>query len=403
MSDKRSQRQTWPELAAVLAGRLLFLGLLLLQNLLFSASGELVFYAIVAIGFTVTIPYSLWLRSRVRSQEFAPLQFLVDITLVSALVYVSGGMNSAMTLLYPLVILSAGIVGTPRQAAQITALSILAFFTLMILMGTGRLVPPGTAAAEPLAIRVLAPQLLLRGALLALAGLVSAYVANRCAYVSRKEAQFRSLAQSILTHVRTGLLLLDGRYRIRFANPTAADLLDRPAADLAGRAVTEVLADGGDAADVENRRTLNLRRRDGETVPVSCRTARLDLPAEAIPGGPETGGDKEPGLLLAFHDIRDLLDLQERLKDAERLRAAAETASGLAHEIRTPLAAVSGAVQLLQRRPDMAPDVRQDLVSMIMTESTRINDIIERMLNDREYSEDTLRQLLSLHLDENAA
>ena len=75
----------------------------------------------MGIAFTITIPYSLWLRSKIRTFQFAPLQFLVDLIMVTGLVYFSGGIHSEFTLLYPLVILSAGIAVNPKQAAAIKA------------------------------------------------------------------------------------------------------------------------------------------------------------------------------------------------------------------------------------------------------------------------------------------
>ena len=174
---------SWPELTAILLARLSVLWILVLVSLLIP-NDNAIFYAFMGMAFIITIPYSLWLRSKIRTAQFAPLQFLVDLILVTGLIYFTGGVNSDLTLLYPLVILSAGIVGTPKQAARITILGIITYTLMVTVLSQNILVdylPDGEMAES----QTVYPTIILRILIFACFGLVSIYVSKRCSYVSQ--------------------------------------------------------------------------------------------------------------------------------------------------------------------------------------------------------------------------
>ena len=78
MMRESNHTASWPELTAILLVRLAFLWLLVLLSLAMPNDAA-VFYAFMGFAFIITIPYSLWLRSKLRSTQFASLQFLVDL------------------------------------------------------------------------------------------------------------------------------------------------------------------------------------------------------------------------------------------------------------------------------------------------------------------------------------
>ncbi len=77
------------------------------------------------------------------------------------------------------------------------------------------------------------------------------------------------------------------------------------------------------------------------------------------------------------------LELREnvtQMKKAERLSAAGQLAASLAHEIRNPLASISGAAGILQRRT-APPEYLQDSLEIIQKESQRLNKLLTGFLN----------------------
>ncbi len=70
----------------------------------------------------------------------------------------------------------------------------------------------------------------------------------------------------------------------------------------------------------------------------------------------------------------------EGMKRAERLSALGQLSAGLAHEIRNPLASISGAAGILQRNEGLDPK-QQRCIQIILSECQRLNDLLTNFLN----------------------
>lgn len=179
-------REVWANLVRVLSVRLAFLSLLLGAATLLLPDYGGAFYVFVGLAFMLTIPYSLWIRDHVRLHELAYLQFLVDVVVVTGLVYFTGGIKSGLVLLYPLVIVGAGIVSPWWRAMQIAVLCVLAYATLAVLTMERVLVPYAGELATPAYSSGLAV-VLLHAVTFLLFGAVGAFVSRRCLYLEPSE------------------------------------------------------------------------------------------------------------------------------------------------------------------------------------------------------------------------
>ena len=90
--------------------------------------------------------------------------------------------------------------------------------------------------------------------------------------------------------------------------------------------------------------------------------------------------ERDLGLLVAFQDLTEVKALEEQLKRADRLAAVGRLASGLAHEIRNPLASISGSVQLLREDPGIGEENRR-LMGIVIKEVDRLNLLLSDFLN----------------------
>ena len=90
--------------------------------------------------------------------------------------------------------------------------------------------------------------------------------------------------------------------------------------------------------------------------------------------------ERDLGLLVAFQDLTEVKALEEQLKRADRLAAVGRLASGLAHEIRNPLASISGSVQLLREDPGIGGENRR-LMGIVIKEVDRLNLLLSDFLN----------------------
>lgn len=88
----------------------------------------------------------------------------------------------------------------------------------------------------------------------------------------------------------------------------------------------------------------------------------------------------ESGQLVLFQDLTELKALEERTRISERLAAIGQLAAGLAHELRNPLASISGCVQLLHRQ-DSPEDVRARVLGILDRETQRVGAIVSDFLD----------------------
>ena len=89
--------------------------------------------------------------------------------------------------------------------------------------------------------------------------------------------------------------------------------------------------------------------------------------------------DQEIGSILIFQDLTKLREMEEDLKRADRLAAIGKMAAGIAHEIRNPLASISGSIEILKDELGNAGPNKQ-LMGIILREVGRLNSLIEDFL-----------------------
>lgn len=182
--------------------------------------------------------------------------------------------------------------------------------------------------------------------------------------------ELSALHQRVVESLNSGLITLDLKGRVTSANPAAQAILGRPVD--AGIAIQDLL-----------------QLRD----PLPWRQGR-EHRFEVVLAVPDRGrrilgghlaslrgaAGRESGQLLLFQDLTDLKALEERTRISERLAAIGQLAAGLAHELRNPLASISGCVQLLQKAG--APeDVRARVLGILERETHRVGDIVSDFLD----------------------
>jgi len=400
-----NRTSSWPELAAILAIRLLVLTGFLVLIALILPSDDIAFYTFMAFAFIITIPYSLWLRNKIKATQLAPLQFVVDLVLVTGLVYFTGGINSDLTLLYPLVILSAGIVATPKQAIQITVLSIIIYTLMAVLLSKDIMVD--YASEEGIsALNGVYASVILRIFTFCFFGMASVYLSRRCGYINRQEQMFRRMTEIIFRNTPVGLLLLDNDDRILIANDTACSLLSQHEENLAGNILSSLFANSNAQIADEPEHSMFFECPGRDPVPVSYHRSTINLPASVVPGLKKKKGDV-PVTILVFSDISHIIEMQNQLKKVECVNAATKIAGEMAHEIRTPLTAISASIQLLQHYEmtasvaDLQGDSprareRKELFEHIISASDRMDTVIQDFCDFAEYSPEDLMSIIKL-------
>ncbi len=396
---------SWPELTAILLARLGVLWLIVFVSLLLPTD-DIAFYAFMGIAFIITIPYSLWLRSKLRTQEFAPLQFVVDLVMVTGLVYFTGGVRSDFTLLYPLVILSAGIVGTPRQAVGITFLSIAVYSLMAVMLRNNVLVeymPENTA----LQINGSDTAIALRGIAFAFFGGASVFIAKRCDFIHAQANTLKNTTSTLLNSIPVPALLLSEDGGILFANEPACYTLKVEERQLRSRTFADLRQESSKPIPETYGHAATLVRQGSSPIPVTYRTHDFALIGSSLYPAEVGAKDMVKVTLLVFNDISDALKTSRQLEKVERITNATRIAGEMAHEIQAPLAALSASVQLLKHyeakatAADWLPNSprrkeRIELFEHIEDASNRIDSSIKNFVDFAEFSPQDLLSIIKL-------
>jgi two-component system sensor histidine kinase PilS (NtrC family) len=109
------------------------------------------------------------------------------------------------------------------------------------------------------------------------------------------------------------------------------------------------------------------RTEDGRAIDLGVTAARLAFP------------DGRTGYLFTFQDVTDVKRLERESGVKQRLAAVGEMAAGIAHEIRNPLASMSGSLQVLRAELPLTEDQEQ-LMDIVLRESERLNETIRSFL-----------------------
>jgi len=312
---------------------------------------------------------SVWNETRLQ----AILQVLADLAMVSLVVHLTGGIDSSLNFLYPLVIIVASML-LPRAWSYLSAALAFILFGAVLELGYYGVIPSYTNSHPKLkALQVVIfVNLFAYFAIAYLAGLLVTKL--RQADVQLKNASgalenLQALHENIVESMSGGVIAtgLDGR--ITLVNRAAQQLLEFSEDGLRGRAVVGLFQDplpvvGAARSDAEVRyRTANgFRKMFRVTVSTLNVSARGDL-----------------GFVYTFDDLTEIRRLEREVRMQDRLAAVGRLAAAIAHEIRNPLTSIAGSVSMLSGAPTLSPEERR-LLEIVIRESDRLNGIVTDFL-----------------------
>jgi two-component system sensor histidine kinase PilS (NtrC family) len=330
------------------------------------------FLSTILLWYTVSLFYilllSLWKEHRLQ----ASLQVLTDLIMVSLVVHETGGWDSSLNFLYPLVIIVAGILLPRVWAHLVAALAFILYGAVLELNYYGVVRSYCSTHPELKALQGIIFVNLF--AFLTVAYLASLLVAKlREARVELKDASgaledLQILHENIIQSISSGLITtsLDGR--ITLVNSAAQKLLERTPEQLLGKSVTQLFLDA--LPNGESRTHAEVRFDTPETFrkTVRVRVAALNVPER----GPL-------GYVYALDDLTEIRRLEREVRMQDRLAAVGRLAAAIAHEIRNPLTSIAGSVSMLSGIPELGEEHRR-LLDIVTRESQRLNGIITDFL-----------------------
>ncbi len=348
----------------------------------------LYFLACILFGFTIVAAFSL---KRVKNlKAFTYLQLFFDVEAVTFLVYLSGGVESPYPFLYMPVIISASVLLYRRGGFLIASLSSFSYGLLLDLQFFEWISPLQIVFGRSLSrdSGAYLSSILMSIAGFYLVAFLSGYLAEELQKSSRQvRIQERDLQKLEMLHsnivqsMNSGLLTVNSSGLIDFSNIAAEEILGIPSGQLRGMPVQDILHScnplswvsmqgihARGSSELLRRREINYRRRSGEELCLGYTISILQK---------EDGANA--GWVIIFQDLTRFKAMEEHLQRMERVALAGRIAAEIAHEIKNPLAAMSGAIQMLQDEKQNSP-LESRLMGIALREIQRINELVTDFL-----------------------
>jgi two-component system sensor histidine kinase PilS (NtrC family) len=332
-----------------------------------------VFSVTILLWFAFSLFYAVLLPHWREHRMQAALQVLTDLVFVSLVVHQTGGWDSSLNFLYPLVIIVAGILLPQVWALFVAVLAFILYGTVIELnyyeiVESYCITHPGLKTLQAIIFVNLFAYL----AVFYLSGLLSGKL--RQARVELKDTSgalesLQILHENIVQSISSGLITtgLDGH--ITLVNNAAIKLLESTPGQMLGRPVNKLFLDPlphaeaqYDHAEVRFDAASSFRK-----------TLRVRVATLAAPGR------EAMGYVYVLDDLTEIRRLEREVRVQDRLAAVGRLAAAIAHEIRNPLTSIAGSVTMLTGIPELSAEHRQ-LLDIVTRESQRLNNIITDFL-----------------------
>jgi len=347
------------------------------------------FFFLIALTFALTISYALTVPFVDRHRWLIDLQLGGDALIVSAVIYFTGGITSYFTSLYVLPVIAASTMQFRRGGLLVATLSSLLYGGLVMaqylavsglrndpwLAAASVALPPASVARYTVALNVFG-----LFAVAFLGGSLANSLRSAGAQLeqaSTEIADLQALNQYVIDSLPSGLVTTDPARRILTFNRGAEAITGLGFRSVVGRPIDAVLQFTPSVMEsiqsdlrVKGARRYEFRYRPGD--------GRADLDIGLSATHLETPGGRA-GLLFIFQDVTAIKKLERDVAIQQRLAAVGEMAAGIAHEIRNPLASMSGSIQILRQELPLSTEQEQ-LMDIVLRESERLNTTIRSFL-----------------------
>jgi two-component system sensor histidine kinase PilS (NtrC family) len=341
-------------------------------------------FGLLGVAYLATIVYAFILPRVQNLVRFAYVQIGVDLLLITILVHATGGVQSAFTILFMIQIIAVALL-PERYGAAYVAVASAVLVLVVSLAGYFRLLPivPGQGVMpwelQPFDVLF---RLVLNVAAIATMGALGLNLSGQTQRAGERLARHEqyagdlaSLHHNTIRCLSSGLVTVTMEGRITSINEAACDILGLQQRQALGAALADripglgrIFAEAGPVGTVRRHETQGVRP-DGSI---------RHLGISATPLSDHTG--EIIGRVLHFQDLTELRRMQGQVERAERLASIGRLAAGIAHEIRNPLASISGSVEMLRQIPEVDDESRQ-LVDIAVREVDRLNRLITELLD----------------------
>ncbi len=342
------------------------------------------FYYFISLFYLVTIFYAIYLRKVKDLGRFTFIQIFIDHLFITGLIYFTGGKESFFPIAYIFSIIGSSIIFYKRGAFFFASLSSLLYSLLLLLQLNNWINPAGeyyfyegSQIFYSLIIYIATFYIVAF-----LSSIISEELKKKKKELSQKQADYHQLEnfnRNIIQSLDSGLLTINLEGRINFLNKTAEKILNRRAEELMNISIdtlfpgingiiNELRKDDSSFMPDYHRYEIQLNGHDGKKTYLGFSISPLTGPDGAM-----------IGYTLIFQDITKFKEMEEQIKRVDKMAAIGLLAAGMAHEIRNPLASLSGSIQMLKSELQLN-NYQKNLMDIVLRESERLNQLITNFL-----------------------
>ena len=341
-------------------------------------------YLIIGIVFTLSLLYAFIIRHAQRLEVFAFIQIMLDVLLISGLINVTGGVRSDFSLFYYLSIIAASIILYRRGGIAIASVSSVLYGSMIALdyYEVVRIPSPEPAAVQMHDMASLLFSILMNITSFYLVAFLSSFLSEQIRQsreaLRMKENDYHrleTLHRNIIESISSGLVTIDKEKRITFFNRAGEVITGHAFSEVSGRNIEQVFPGLLQAAPVirngacedanpRSRFEISFQRSDKKRIYLGFSKSVLK----------DSEGESQ-GEVYTFQDVTRLKEMEDQVKLVDRLAAVGRLATGMAHEIRNPLASMSGSIQVLGQSLKLDADNKR-LMDIVLRETNRLDQLL---------------------------
>ena len=343
-------------------------------------------YITAGVTYALTLAYIALGMSVPSRNVNLMIQIGGDLGVETLLVYFTGGLDSPFSFLYLVSVITASMLLYRRGGLLAAAGASILYGALVDLMYYGVFPMPEQSLFLPTAWTSsrLYFNMAANFAGFYATAMLTSYLSEKLQRTSEELdanrqnlAELRALNQNVIESIPSGLITLTQHGTSSFVNPAAASILEAQPLAILGRHVTEL---GfftpeewvGAREQLDAGRVVRKEIDDADIAGQKRSIGFAVSPLTTLEG-------TSAGYTLIFQDLTEMKKLEAELRLKDRMAAVGELSAGIAHEIRNPLAAIAGSVQVLKGSSSLTAQ-EQRLMSIVLKESERLNKSISDFL-----------------------
>jgi two-component system sensor histidine kinase PilS (NtrC family) len=328
----------------------------------------------IAFLYFLTIVYALvlrWLKTDFQAVAFAYIQIVIDVFAEITLIYMTGGIESMFSFMFPLSIISAGIIIDRRACYIIATLSSILYgllldFQFYKIINISEL----SGFTEKDFFYTIFANVTAFYLVSYLSGYLSEKLHRATQSLEEKDSvlsDLKAFSKYVIESMPSGVFTTDLNRRIISFNTSAQQITKLSLTDVFGKKPEDIFPFILNYEESDERMEGEIKVKD-KTCAIGMRLSTL-----------KDGSGKPIGIIGVFQDLTELKAMEAEVKRKEKWAFIGELSASIAHELRNPLASLKGAIEIL-REKKISEEHAEHLMEIALSEMNRLNGIITDFL-----------------------